>query len=452
MQSIFGTDGIRGRFNEEITYSLAYKVGYALGSTLEKKNPILIGRDTRISGDILLQAITQGINESGKKFINLGICPTPAIPFLIKQENLSSGVMISASHNPPEYNGIKIFDHNGQKITKNFESKIQKIIEESKQNISIPTKVVSLKTNKDLMDTYIKSLIQTMGGESLSGLRIILDTCYGSATTCAKKIFQSLGADVKVINNSKNGLKINLNCGSTNLEPLKKALRESPADMGFSFDGDADRVIGIDSKGNVLDGDHILFLWGRELMEKKLLANNLLISTQMANLGFENEWNRIGGVLYRTEVGDKFIYEAIKKKKGILGGEQSGHILSKINNFSGDGILTAIQISRYCKKKNITLNTWLKSSFSPLPQKLTNVKLQFDMRKINKNAKNLIEQAIEKYSVNLSNENRIYIRPSGTEPLLRILVEAKNREQVDNLSKEITTKLGSEINEIFGNT
>ena len=177
MQSIFGTDGIRGRFNEEITYSLAYKVGYALGLNLENNYPILIGRDTRISGDILLQAITKGINASGKKFINLGICPTPAIPFLIKQENLSSGIMISASHNPPEYNGIKIFDHNGQKITKNFECKIQKIIEESKQNISIPTKVVALKTSKDLMASYIKSLIKTMYGESLSGLRIILDTC-----------------------------------------------------------------------------------------------------------------------------------------------------------------------------------------------------------------------------------------------------------------------------------
>ena len=153
MQSIFGTDGIRGRFNEEITYSLVYKLGYALGSTLEKNNPILIGRDTRISGDILLQALTQGLNESGKKFINLGICPTPAIPFLIKQEKLSSGVMISASHNPPEYNGIKIFDHNGQKITENFESKIQKIIEDLKQNISITRKVVSLKTSKDLMDS-----------------------------------------------------------------------------------------------------------------------------------------------------------------------------------------------------------------------------------------------------------------------------------------------------------
>ena len=185
--------------------------------------------------------------------------------------------MISASHNPPEYNGIKIFDHNGQKITKNFESNIQKIIEESKQITSIPTKVVPIKTNKDLMDIYIQSLIQTMGGDDLSGMKIILDTCYGSATTCAKTIFQTLGADVKVINHSKNGLKINMNCGSTNLEPLKKALKESPADMGFSFDGDADRVIGIDSEGNVLDGDHILFLWGRELMELKILTNNLLI-------------------------------------------------------------------------------------------------------------------------------------------------------------------------------
>ena len=199
MQSIFGTDGIRGRFNKEITYILAYKVGYALGSNLENNNPIIIGRDTRISGDILLQAITKGINESGRKFIILGICPTPAIPFLIKKEKMSSGVMISASHNPPEYNGIKIFDHNGQKITKEVENKIQKLVEEQNQNQSVPKKEFSLTTNKELMDIYMKSLIHTMGGENLSGLKIILDTCYGSATTCAKKIFQNLGADVRAV-------------------------------------------------------------------------------------------------------------------------------------------------------------------------------------------------------------------------------------------------------------
>jgi phosphoglucosamine mutase len=449
MQSLFGTDGIRGRFNEEITYSLAYKVGYALGSNLENENPILIGRDTRISGNTLLHAITQGINASGKKFINLGICPTPAIPFLIKQKKMSSGIMISASHNPPEYNGIKIFDYNGQKITKDFENKIQKLIWESNQSISASTKEISLKSNKELMDIYIKSLIQTMDGENLSGFKIILDTCYGSATTCAKKIFQSLGAEVRVINNSKNGLKINMNCGSTNLEPLRKALRENSADMGFSFDGDADRVIGLDSKGNILDGDHILFLWGRELMEQKILTNNLIISTQMANLGFEKDWIKIGGILHRTNVGDKYIHDAIKEKKAILGGEQSGHILSKINNFSGDGILTALQISKYCKKKNITLNEWLKSSFNPFHQKLTNINLDFNINKISPKTKILIDQTIKHFQKIYSDNCRIYIRPSGTEPLMRILVEAQNKKKVESLSNEISNKLCQEINKIM---
>jgi len=449
MQSIFGTDGIRGRFNKEITYSLAYKVGYALGANLENNNPILIGRDTRISGDILLQAITKGINASGKKFINLGICPTPAIPFLIKKENLSSGIMISASHNPPEYNGIKIFDHNGQKISKYFENKIQKLMQKSNQNISSDKKEISLNTNQELMNIYIKSLIQSMRGENLSGMKIILDTCYGSATTCAKKIFQSLGADVKVINNSKNGLKINMNCGSTNLEPLKKALRENYADIGFSFDGDADRVIGLDSKGNILDGDHILFLWGRELMEQNILTNNLLIFTQMANLGFENAWNKIGGILYRTEVGDKYVHEALEEKKAVLGGEQSGHILSKINNFSGDGILTALQIAKYCKKKKINLNDWLKSSFVPFPQKLTNINLDFNINKLNPETRILIEQTIDFFQTTYSDNCRVYIRPSGTEPVIRVLVEARNQKKVHSLSSEITNKLFLEINKII---
>ena len=218
--------------------------------------------------------------------------------------------------------------------------------------------------------------------------------------------------------------------------------------MGFSFDGDADRVIGIDSKGNILDGDHILFLWGRELMEQKTLTNNLLITTQMANLGFENAWTKIGGTLHRTDVGDKYVHDAIKANKAVLGGEQSGHILSKINNFSGDGILTALQISKFCKKKNINLNDWLKSSFEPCPQKLTNIKLDFNINKLNPKNKILIDESIKNFQAIYSDKCRVYIRPSGTEPVIRVLVEAKNHNEVHSLSSEITNKLFLEIDKI----
>ena len=219
--------------------------------------------------------------------------------------------------------------------------------------------------------------------------------------------------------------------------------------MGFSFDGDADRVIGLDSLGNILDGDHILFLWGRELMEQNILTNNLLISTQMANLGFEKEWKKIGGILYRTDVGDKYVHEAIREKRAVLGGEQSGHILSKINNFSGDGILTALQIAKYCKGKNVTLNDWLKSSFDPYPQKLTNINLNININKLNQKTKSLINQTIDSCQASYSDNCRIYIRPSGTEPLMRVLVEAKNENKVNSLSSEITNKLSLEINKIL---
>ncbi len=451
MRSIFGTDGIRGRFDKEITYSLAYKVGYALGFIVENNNPILIGRDTRISGEILLEAISRGIKAAGKEFLYLGICPTPAIPFLIKKEKFSSGVMISASHNPPEFNGIKIFDNNGEKIKKDFENRIEMIVERANNKNLFTNKKKSIRKNNDLLNIYTQGLLDTMGDENLKGMKIILDTCYGSATTCAESIFKQLGANVKVINDEKDGLKINLNCGSTCLDPLNKAIKENDADMGFSFDGDADRVIGVDSKGNILNGDHILFLWGRELLKENLLPNNKIISTRMANLGFEKTWNNIGGILYRTEVGDKYIFEAIKEKKALLGGEQSGHILSKINNFCGDGILTALQICKYCKKKNISLKSWLSSSFLPYPQKLTNIDLNFDFKNINNTYKDLINESIENFSKIKKDECRVYIRPSGTEPVLRVLVEAQNQKEVDSLSRKITTELRTKIDKIYKN-
>jgi len=433
MQSIFGTDGIRGIFNREITYDLAQKIGYAFGITNNNSQKVLIGRDTRVSGEVLLEALSNGLNQSGKEVIDIGICPTPAIPYLIKKFKIYSGIMISASHNPPEYNGIKLFDHYGHKLNKKKEIEIEICLNEIKSNL-IYRKQKNIKQKYDLLELYKQNLIESIGGNNLNGMKIILDTCHGSATVFAENVFKQLGANVNVINRNADGSKINVNCGSTCLDPLKKAINEFDAEIGFSFDGDADRVIGIDSQENILDGDHILFLWGRELMREQVLSRNLLITTVMSNLGFEQAWNELGGILIRTPVGDKFIHEEIDKQKADLGGEQSGHILSKINNYSGDGVLTAIQIANFCKKKNITLKDLLKTSFKSFPQKLTNIKLTSNDKHFKNFLENNMNKLIKEKLDNISEPCRIFARNSGTEPVLRILVEAENKDLVDDIS------------------
>ncbi len=442
MQSIFGTDGVRGKFNKDLTYSLAYKIGYALGNMIKEHDPILIGRDTRISGPLLTEALTKGLNLANKEVVDLGICPTPAIPFLIRKLKFSSGLMISASHNPPEYNGIKIFDKNGNKLKTSKEAEIEKFLNkilDIELNQSIKK---SYSVQVELLDIYIDSLIRSIGNENLKGIKILLDTCHGSAISCAEKVFKNLGAKVTVINGKEDGSKINVNCGSTCLSSLRKAILQKNSDMGFSFDGDADRVIGMDSKGNIVDGDHILFLWGRELMTEKILNKNLLITTKMANLGFENCWTDLGGNFKRTDVGDKFIYEEIFNQNGALGGEQSGHILSKINNFSGDGILTALQIAKYCSKKKINLTDWLKTSFSAFPQKLTNIKIiKSQNNKLYQSIESEINSIVLETIENINDPCRIFVRPSGTEPVLRILVEAENNALVNYASEMVMKKI-----------
>ena len=436
MQSIFGTDGIRGIFNKEITYDLAQKIGYAFGCINNDTEQVLVGRDTRVSGDLLLKALSSGLNHSGKKVINIGICPTPAIPFLIKKFKIYSGIMISASHNPPEYNGIKIFDHFGNKINKNKERQIESYLNKINSSLILRNQN-DIVENFNLLDLYKQSLIESIGNNNLNGMKIILDTCHGSASVFAENIFKQLGARVNVINNNIDGSKINVRCGSTCLEPLKKAINEFNAEIGFSFDGDADRVIGMDSEENILDGDHILFLWGRELIKEKNLSRNLLITTVMSNLGFEKAWNELGGILIRTPVGDKFILKEINKQNADLGGEQSGHILSKINNYSGDGMLTAIQIANLCKKKNLILRDLLKTSFRGFPQKLTNIELKSNDKifkdLIEKNINKLIKEKLD----NISEPCRIFARNSGTEEVLRILVEAENKKLVDEITLQM---------------
>ncbi len=438
MQSIFGTDGIRGIFNKQITYDLAQSIGFAFGSTLNDSKKVLIGRDTRVSGKLLLEALSNGLNQSGKEVVDLGICPTPAIPFLIKQFKIYTGIMISASHNPPEYNGIKIFDHNGHKLNKKKEREIESHLNQINSNL-ILKKQNNIVQKFDLLEIYKESLIESIGNNNLNGMKIILDTCHGSASVFAENVFKRLGAIVNVINSNTDGSKINVKCGSTCLDPLKKAINEFNADIGFSFDGDADRVIGLDSEENILDGDHILFLWGRELMREKILSRNLIITTVMSNLGFEKAWNELGGNLIRTPVGDKFIHQEINKQKADLGGEQSGHILSKINNFSGDGVLTAIQIANLCKKKNIVLKDLLKTSFKGFPQKLTNIHLTSNDKNFKDLVNNNINILIKEKLDDISEPCRIFARNSGTEPVLRILVEAENKNLVDDISIQMTT-------------
>ena len=436
MQSIFGTDGIRGIFNKEITYDLAQKIGYAFGSINNNTQKVLIGRDTRVSGNLLLEALSNGLNHSGKEVINIGICPTPAIPFLVKHFKNYTGIMISASHNPPEYNGIKFFDNFGHKLNKKKEIEIEYFLKKLNSNFILKKQDNILK-RLDLLEIYKKSLIESIGNNNLNGMKIILDTCHGSASVFAGNIFERLGATVFVINSNTDGSKINVKCGSTCLDPLKKAMHELNAEIGFSFDGDADRVIGIDSEENILDGDHILFIWGRELMRENNLSRNLLITTVMSNLGFEKAWNDLGGNLIRTPVGDKFIHEEIDKQKADLGGEQSGHILSKINNYSGDGVLTAIQIANFCRQKNIILKDLLKTSFKGFPQKLTNIELTSNDKIFKDFLEDKINKQIKEKLDAISEPCRIFARNSGTEDVLRILVEAENKNLVDDISMQM---------------
>ncbi len=450
MQAIFGTDGIRGKYDKEINYLMAWKIGYALGININSDEPFIIGRDTRISGEKLLKGLIEGISSANKEVIDIGICPTPAIPCLIKELKLSAGIMISASHNPPEYNGIKIFDMNGKKISKDNENSIEKNINAIDQDLFLKKSSKKYVHKSELIEIYEKKLLESIGFDNLNGMKIVLDTCYGSATACAEKIFTKLGADTIVINGHPDGSKINVKCGSTFLDPLKKAISEHEADMGFSFDGDADRVIGVDSSGRVMDGDHILFLWGRELLKENKLSKNLLISTIMANLGFENAWHELGGSFFRTEVGDKFIYQEILRQNANLGGEQSGHILSRINNYSGDGILTAIQIAKYCKRRKLTLNEWLQTSFLPYPQTLINLSLPFKIHKLHFSLQDSIDQITNQIINKTSDPCRIHIRPSGTEPLLRVLIEAQHenvvRETANTIKKELEKVIQNQIN------
>ena len=419
----FGTDGIRGNAKTLLNNQLVRKVGFWCGQVLPEKGPVLIGADSRLSSNRISSELAAGLSSAGREVWLIGLCPTPAIPFLVRKHNLSGGLMISASHNPPQDNGIKIFDFNGEKICVEKQSIIDQGINKKDQVIDCKTKL-SYKICHDLLEEYINSLLQTINSDCLKDTPIVLDLCWGSATSCGEKIFKSLGAKVTSINSDPNGNRINVNCGSTNLEHIKKAVIETNSEMGFAFDGDADRVIAIDSKGRIIDGDHMLFLWGSYLESTQMLQEKHLVATVMSNLGFEKAWRKKGGKLSRTSVGDKYVYEEMVRSKANLGGEQSGHILSTINGLRGDGIFTALQLSNICHKKGINFFEWLNESFKPYPQRLINIPIANNITNERLEASEAFQNSIEKAKSQLQGDGRILIRKSGTEPLLRIMVES----------------------------
>ena len=438
--AVFGTDGIRGKVGTVLTPEFILQLGYWCSHVLPKEGPVLIGQDSRQSGDMLTAALTAGLTAAGKEVWLVGLCPTPAVGYLIKKLKAAGGLMVSASHNPPEYNGVKIFDQNGVKL----DSDKQLLIESSLNSEFSQKKIIPGLTSFgkayqrfDLLEVYENGLIESAQGKSLDGVPIVLDLCWGSATSCGAKLFKALGAELTLLNSEPNGRRINVGCGSTHLNHLREAVLQKKAEMGFAFDGDADRMLAIDGKGRTIDGDHVLYLWGTTLKDRNELPQNRIVATVMSNLGFEKSWKSRGGLLERTPVGDQNVYAEMISKGATLGGEQSGHILSAINGLCGDGLLTAIQISTICHSKKLKLEEWREQSFKSFPQKLVNISIPKISDKDRWQDCESIQKALSKAQASMGQEGRVLIRTSGTEPLIRIMVEAADQADVDLWTSEL---------------
>lgn len=437
---LFGTDGIRGKVGELLTPHLALEVGVAAATVWQEfkakasKGIIIIGQDSRNSSDMLSMAITSGLTSLGLEVWNVGLCPTPCVAYLTKTTDAMGGIMISASHNPPEDNGIKFFGSEGTKLDKLLTSAIENTL---RKNIDGNVNFQDVKCGKNLQQHhlvqnyahFLKASLPT--NLDFSGMRIVLDLAWGAAVEVAPSIFEALGAEVISLHPHGDGDRINVNCGSTHLNKLQEAVQKYGANLGFAFDGDADRVMAVDAQGRVICGDYILYLWGKYLKEHNLLPDNLLISTVMANLGFEVAWKNLGGKFIRTAVGDQNVQAAMWETGAMLGGEQSGHILCHHHHFSGDGIQTALQLTALVRQQGDCLVSLVNDSFIPYPQVLKNIRVENREKLSHWEECNPLQIAIAKAEEAMGNEGRVLVRSSGTEPLIRVMVEAQNETLVN---------------------
>ena len=444
MNRLFGTDGIRavaGKY--PLDYSTVYQIGKNLADLLKQENLspyILIGRDTRSSGEWIQKALFQGIRDSRGKAVCAGVIPTSAIAVLSKIRSFSSGIVISASHNPYEYNGIKIFSSEGIKIKDSFERKLESLITKPGGKI-IPDSSVPL-PNKELKTEYMKFLKSKFPYKSFSHeIKVAVDCANGASSNIAPDLFSNLGFNTLPINHRPDGKNINSNCGSLFPNTLATKVLEAKADLGVAFDGDSDRAIFVDEKGKVLNGDHTLFILSNHMKEKGLLKSNKIIGTVMSNLGLEKTLKEIGLQLIRTDVGDRYVYEEMLKQNSNLGGEQSGHTIILNDCPTGDGILTSLKVIQAMILKDRPLSD-LHSGLYEYPQIQKNVKIS---RKEDFGNCPEIMKAIQKAEHELMEKGRVNVRYSGTEPVARLMIEGENKEQIEKLGQMIAESISKEL-------
>ncbi|MEW9095617.1 MAG: phosphoglucosamine mutase [Clostridiaceae bacterium] len=447
MGRMFGTDGVRGIANKELTASLAYNLGKAGAYVLTNgthKPKILVGMDTRVSGHMLESALVAGILSVGAEAVCLGVVPTPAIAHLTRKYEADAGVVISASHNPVEYNGIKFFDGQGYKLSDELEDKIQMLIENNFEGVPCPIgEGIGRRTIEEgtALKDYINYAVSTVNTD-LKGMKIALDCANGAAYKAAVEGFKELGAEIYPINNKPNGININKNCGSTHPEDLMKFVVDNGCDLGLAFDGDADRCLAVDEKGNLVNGDFIMAICGKHMKEQGKLDRNTVVVTVMSNMGLFIAMDKEKIDLVKTKVGDRYVLEEMLKEGYKIGGEQSGHIIFLEHNTTGDGLVTALQLSAIVKKSGKKLSE-LTSIMRELPQVLVNAKVPNDKKKIYIEDREIAEE-IEKIEEKMNGKGRVLIRPSGTEPLVRVMLEGEDQEEIDviahNLAKLIEEK------------
>lgn len=440
MARLFGTDGVRGEANVTLLPEMAYRLGRAatiyFGKESEEQPLIIIGRDTRISGEMFESALTAGICSAGGRAMLAGIIPTPAIAYLARKHKAKAGIVISASHNPFHDNGIKFFGGDGYKLPDSVEDELEAIVHqlETDDNYPRPTAehIGHIEYRTDLLNQYMEFVISTCK-EHFEGVKVVLDCANGAAYEAMPKILRHLGATVKVIHALPNGTNINDGCGSTHLESLQKAVLENGADFGIAHDGDADRCLCVDEKGQIIDGDHILVMCAMDMMKDGKLPYNTVVTTVMANIGFHQAIKKAGGRAEITKVGDRYVLENMLKNGYKIGGEQSGHIIFTDFSTTGDGLITALQVLSSLKRSGRKASD-LTALMTTYPQLLVNVKVA---TKEGWETNEAIKKAIAAGDEELGENGRILVRPSGTEPLIRVMAEGPDQEQLDRICHAI---------------